>query len=73
MWKWIALVEGLLLAVVTAWAFAIVLPLAMEEEICLDRWPVWGPPEDPEINNGCSGHMWERHEAGYPWFGPGPK
>jgi len=52
-----------------------VAPLAMSEDICLDRWPVWGPPEHPDPNNsnGCAGHMWERHEAGYPWFGPGPK
>ena len=46
--------------------------LAMSEDICLDRWPWWGPPEDPNVYTSCSGHMWERHEAGYGWFG-GPK
>jgi len=46
--------------------------LVMGEDICLDRSPWWGPPESG-TNEECSGHMYQRHEAGYGWFGPGPK
>ena len=46
--------------------------LALGEDICLDRRPWWGPPRDPNVYTSCSGHIWERHEAGYGWFG-GPK
>jgi hypothetical protein len=53
-------------------AVAFVMWLGMGEEICFDRSPWWGPPEDPGVYTSCSGHMWERHEAGYGWFG-GPK
>jgi hypothetical protein len=45
---------------------------ASGEYICFDRRPWWGPPKDPNVYTSCSGHMWERHEAGYGWFG-GPK
>jgi hypothetical protein len=27
------------------------------EWVCLDRRPVWGPPENPEIYTACSGHV----------------
>ena len=46
--------------------------LAVNEEICFDRWPWWGPPEDPNVYTSCSGHIYERRQAGYGWFG-GPK
>jgi hypothetical protein len=42
------------------------------EDICLDRKPWWGPPNDPDVYITCSGPMYERHEASYGWFG-GPK
>jgi hypothetical protein len=34
--------------------------LAAGEEICLDRWPWWGPPENPDVYSTCSGHVYER-------------
>ena len=30
--------------------------LATGEWICLDRSPVWRPPENPEVYTSCSGH-----------------
>lgn len=27
------------------------------EWVCLDRSPVWGPPENPEVYTTCSGHI----------------
>jgi len=72
MWKWIvgglAMIVGPILA---AWATLIILVMGSWEEICFDRSPWWGPPENP--NSTCAGHMYQRHEAGYGWFGPGPK
>ena len=53
-------------------AFFAVMMLAVDEDICLDRKPWWGPPKDPNVYTTCSGHMYERHQAGYGWFG-GPK
>jgi hypothetical protein len=45
--------------------------LASTEDICLDRSPWWGPPENPEVYSSCSGHINERLEAGYgPFSGP---
>jgi hypothetical protein len=34
--------------------------LGAGEEICLDRWPWWGPPENPDVYSSCSGHIYER-------------
>jgi hypothetical protein len=31
--------------------------LAAGEYICLDRSPVWGPPENPDVYTSCSGHI----------------
>jgi hypothetical protein len=31
--------------------------LVADESICLDRSPVWGPPENPEVYTSCSGHI----------------
>jgi hypothetical protein len=43
--------------------------LMMGEEICEDRSPWWGPPEDP--NSECSGLWWaEKHPGEYPWTMP---
>jgi hypothetical protein len=36
---------------------------------CTDRFPWWGPPEDP--NSTCSGLSWaEKHPGEYPWTLP---
>jgi hypothetical protein len=39
----------------------VILGLAASEEICLDRSPWWGPPENPDST--CSGHMYERRHG----------
>ena len=73
MWKWI--VGGLamiVLPILAAWATLIILVMGSWEEICFDRRPWWGPPESG-TNQSCAGHMYERHEAGDGWFGPGAK
>jgi hypothetical protein len=67
----IAWAGGLIFALCLV-AFITLRWLAVNEDICLDRKPWWGPPNDPNVYTSCSGHMWERHEAGYGWFG-GPK
>jgi hypothetical protein len=41
--------------------FIYVMGLAVSEEICFDRWPWWGPPENPDVYTSCSGHYYERH------------
>jgi hypothetical protein len=53
-------------------AMITVVLLGTSEELCFDRRPWWGPPESG-TNEECSGHMYQRHEAGYGWLGPGPK
>jgi hypothetical protein len=62
---------GLIFALSLVALFA-VMQLAMSEDICLDRRPWWGPPNDPNVYTTCSGHIYERRQAGYGWFG-GPK
>jgi hypothetical protein len=46
--------------------FLWVMHLAMEEYICFDRSPWWGPPEDP--TSECSG-LWysDKHPGEFPW------
>jgi hypothetical protein len=45
--------------------FVVVMYLAADEQICFDRSPWWGPPEDP--NSTCAGHWYEsRHHAPFP-------
>jgi hypothetical protein len=41
----------------------------LEENICFDRLPWWGPPEDP--TSECSG-LWyaDKHPGEYPWTLP---
>ena len=39
----------------------VILSLAAGEEICLDRSPWWGPPENSDST--CSGHMYERRHG----------
>ena len=57
-----AWVAGGLVFVLCLVVFGACARLAVSEDICLDRWPWWGPPEDPNVYTSCSGHMWERHE-----------
>jgi hypothetical protein len=41
------------------------------EEICLDRWPWWGPPENADVYSACSGHnMRAASEAGLSFAPP---
>ena len=79
--KWIIWGSGLAVILIIFAAFN-VMRLGMEEYLCFDRSPWWGPPNDPNVYTTCSGHMWELHEAGYGWFellvtslysSPGPK
>ena len=63
---------GGLLFTLACMAFITVMWFAASEDICLDRKPWWGPPNDPNVYTSCSGHIYERRQAGYGWFG-GPK
>ena len=64
---------GLLVTLTLAFvAFITVMWLVAGEEICLDRKPWWGPPNDPNVYTSCSGHIYERRQAAYGWFG-GPR
>jgi hypothetical protein len=47
---WAILVATLLILIIYLW-------LVNGEWVCLDRHPVWGPPENPEIYTSCSGHI----------------
>jgi hypothetical protein len=51
------IIWGLLLVLVLALMLMPVVGyfLAAGEWICLDRQPVWGPPENPEVYTSCSG------------------
>jgi hypothetical protein len=51
---WLAIVVVLLGVIAFAY-------LINGEEICLDRHPWWGPPNDPNVYTSCSGHWYERH------------
>jgi hypothetical protein len=53
------IIWGLLLVLVLALMLMPVVGyfLAAGEWICLDRSPVWGPPENPEVYTTCSGHI----------------
>ena len=49
--------------------FLWIMYLGTEEFICFDRFPWWGPPEDP--NSSCSGLWWARdHPGEFPWTMP---
>jgi len=41
--------------------FIVVVGIFTGEELCLDRHPWWGPPNDPNVYTSCSGHWYERH------------
>jgi hypothetical protein len=57
--------------ILTVGAMITVLNLSLSEDICFDRWPWWGPP-DSNSSPDCSGHIYQRRQAGYGWFG-GPR
>jgi hypothetical protein len=46
------IILALLLIGIIGW-----LVLVNGEWICLDRSPVWGPPENPDVYTSCSGHI----------------
>jgi hypothetical protein len=49
--------------------FIVVMGMLTGENWCEDRWPWWGPPEDP--GSTCTGHSWARkHPGEYPWTMP---
>ena len=49
--------------------FIVVMGMLTGESWCEDRWPWWGPPEDP--GSTCTGHSWARkHPGDYPWTMP---
>jgi hypothetical protein len=46
-------------------AFLWIMHLGMDEYICFDRSPWWGPPEDP--TSTCAGHWYEStHHITFP-------
>jgi hypothetical protein len=52
----VVVLSGLIFA-----GFIWIMTLAANEEICFDRWPWWGPPENPGVYTDCTGHYYERH------------
>jgi hypothetical protein len=49
--------------------FIWIMTLAANEEICFDRWPWWGPPENP--TSTCTGHWYaDKHPGEFPWTMP---
>jgi hypothetical protein len=54
-----------MLAVLIFIGFLWIIYLGLGEDICFDRRPWWGPPEDP--TSTCAGHLYEsRHHAPFP-------
>jgi hypothetical protein len=51
----VMIVWALLVAFLLIWIVSAL--LINGEYVCLDRRPVWGPPENPEIYTDCSGHI----------------
>jgi hypothetical protein len=47
---WALLVAFLMIWIVSAF-------LVNGEWVCLDRKPIWGPPESPDVYTSCSGHI----------------
>jgi len=69
MWKWIIWGSGLALTTLVMFAAFTVMWMGADEYLCFDRNPWWGPPESGDPDAYCSGHMWQLHEEGYPWYG----
>jgi hypothetical protein len=51
----VMIVWALLVAFLLIWIVSAL--LVNGEYTCLDRRPVWGPPENPEVYTSCSGHI----------------
>ena len=51
----VMIVWALLVAFLLIWIGSAL--LVNGEYVCLDRSPVWGPPENPDIYTSCSGHI----------------
>ncbi len=66
---WITVSASLILAALMLIGFLWTVNQDLEENICFDRVPWWGPPQDP--NSECSGLWWaEKHPGEYPWSLP---
>ena len=52
---------GAAFVVITLLMGVTILGLAADEQICLDRSPWWGLPENPDST--CSGHVYERRHG----------
>jgi hypothetical protein len=62
---WITVSVTLAALILIGFLWAGLMYLFMDEFICEDRSPWWGPPEDP--NSTCAGHWYEsRHNAPFP-------
>jgi hypothetical protein len=48
------IILSLVLIGIIGWLF-----LVNGEYLCLDRRPLWGPPENPDVYTSCSGHIGE--------------
>jgi hypothetical protein len=46
------IILSLVLIGIIGWLF-----LVNGEYLCLDRRPLWGPPENPDVYTSCSGHI----------------
>jgi hypothetical protein len=63
--RWV-IALSITLAALLLIGFLWIVNLGLEEEICFDRLPWWGPPTDP--NSECSGLWWaEKHPGEFPW------
>ena len=60
---------SILLATLMLIGFLWIVNQGLEERICFDRHPWWGPPMDP--TSECSGLWWaEKHPGEFPWTLP---
>jgi hypothetical protein len=66
--RWV-IALSITLAALLLIGFLWIVNLGLEEDICFDRHPWWGPPEDP--NSSCSG-LWyaDKHPGEFPWTLP---
>ena len=60
---------SIMLATLMLIGFVWIVNQDLEERICFDRVPWWGPPTDP--HSECSGLWWaETHPGEFPWTLP---
>ena len=49
--------------------FYVLVERVSDEDWCLDRFPMWGPPRDP--TSECTGFAWTKdHPGEFPWTLP---